>query len=336
MKIKEGIAARLDRPGDDVRLYLLHGPDEAGAAELAARLARAMGEGAERVDLDGATLRGRPGLLAEEAASMSLFGERRHIRVTGVGDESLAAVEQLLAADRAGNPAVMIAPALKGTSKLLKLVAAAPNALAYACYVPEGQAATRIAAEAGRAHGITLNQDVAERLMRACNGDRAVMARELEKLALFLDAAPDAPRVASVDDLRAVCASVDEAEPSAAIQALVAGDSPALAGELVALTHEGVSMISVVRQLGRRLHRLAELRAEVDRGRSIHEVIERAHLFWKDKEPTRQALQHWNAPRLSEALARLGRIERDLKASGTAGEVAGAAELLGMTRRRRR
>ena len=77
MKIKDGITARLDRPSDDVRLYLLHGPDEAGAGELAARLARAMGEGAERVDLDGATLRTRPGLLAEEAASMSLFGERR-------------------------------------------------------------------------------------------------------------------------------------------------------------------------------------------------------------------------------------------------------------------
>ena len=62
----------------------------------AAVLATAMGPGAERIDLDGATLRGDPARLADEAASLSLFGDARHIRVTGMGEESLAAVAALL------------------------------------------------------------------------------------------------------------------------------------------------------------------------------------------------------------------------------------------------
>ena len=57
MKANEAqIRARLDKPGPDMRLLLLYGPDEAGAMELAARLGRAMGDQADRVDLEGAQL----------------------------------------------------------------------------------------------------------------------------------------------------------------------------------------------------------------------------------------------------------------------------------------
>ena len=79
------IRSALERPSPDIRLYLLHGPDGSATAELAALLARAMGPEAERVDLDGATLRSDPARLSDEAASMSLFGGARHIRVSPAG-----------------------------------------------------------------------------------------------------------------------------------------------------------------------------------------------------------------------------------------------------------
>ena len=46
----------LDDPSPNIRLYLLYGPDEAGSEALSARVGKAMGQGAERIDLDGATL----------------------------------------------------------------------------------------------------------------------------------------------------------------------------------------------------------------------------------------------------------------------------------------
>jgi len=100
----------LDTASPAIRLYLLHGPDESGARDWAVRLGRAMGPEAERVDLEGPALKSDPGRLAAEAASLSLFGGARHIRVTGVGDESLEAFELLLSADTAGNPVVAIGP----------------------------------------------------------------------------------------------------------------------------------------------------------------------------------------------------------------------------------
>ena len=63
-----------------------------------------MGPDAERIDLDGQTLRDDPARLADEAASFSMFGDKRCIRITGMGEESLPALNALLEAEAAGNP----------------------------------------------------------------------------------------------------------------------------------------------------------------------------------------------------------------------------------------
>lgn len=122
------VRAALDRPGPAIRFILLSGPDEAGAREHVDRLARAMGPDAERVELDGPTLRQDPGRLAAEAASLSLFGGARFILVGNVGDDAVAAFDALLQVPVAGNPVIAIGPGLKSTGKLMKLALASPAA----------------------------------------------------------------------------------------------------------------------------------------------------------------------------------------------------------------
>ena len=138
--------AKLDRPSPDCRLYLFHGADASAAAELAERLARALGPDIERVDLDGATLRSDPARLADETASMSLFGGARYIRVSPAGDECLDAFTALLAAETAGNPVIALAPTIKSTAKIAKLANESRLALSVACYEPSAQEAESIAA----------------------------------------------------------------------------------------------------------------------------------------------------------------------------------------------
>ncbi|RZM30879.1 MAG: DNA polymerase III subunit delta, partial [Sphingomonas sp.] len=139
------IRGALAKPGGDIRLYLLHGPDEAGASDLARVLAKAMGADAERVDLDGSTLKSDPGRLTDEAASLSLFAGARFVRVASAGEESLEAFTNLLAAERVGNPVVAIAPTVKSTAKIVKLAIDSPRAMAFACYAPTAQDAERLA-----------------------------------------------------------------------------------------------------------------------------------------------------------------------------------------------
>lgn len=334
MKTSEAQArAALDRPSPDIRLYLLYGPDEAGAMALADRLARAMGPEAERVDLETSILKSDPARLADEAASLSLFGAVRHIRATGVGDESVTAATTLLEADRAGNPAVLIAPTLKATSALVKLALASPRAMACACYVPTGRDAEAMVTNLAREHGLRTAGNVARRLSQASGGDRAVIAREIEKLALYLDAAPDRPQTLEDAALDAVGADLGEAEMGRAVAALVAGRADELGDELSRLGEAGVSPIVWLRQLARRLSSLAEMRADLDGGDDVGAVMKRHRVFFREEAATKHALSRWSPAMLATAHTRLRAAERAVMSTATAGNVRADQAALELARR---
>jgi DNA polymerase III subunit delta len=320
----------IDAVTPEVRLYLLHGPDEAGARDVAARLGRAMGPEAERVDLEPALLKANPGRLADEAASLSLFGTARYIRVAGAGEESVEACTLLLAAEQAGNPVVVIAPGAKSTSALVKLATGHPRALATVFYVPEGGEADRVATGLAREQGLRTTGGTAARIAAAAGGDRAVMTRELEKIALYLDAAPERPRELDDAALDAIGADLGDAEMSRAINAAIGGGPAALADELARLETAGVSPIPLLRQLVRRLMTLAELRGQVDGGANLNGLLER--VFFRERAATAQALQIWSAAKLSDAIGRVRRAERATMAPGNAGSVLSDAAMVGVAR----
>lgn len=322
----------LDSVNPAIRLYLLHGPDESGARDLALRLGRAMGPDAERIDLDGTVLKSDPGRLTAEAASLSLFGGARHIRVSGVGEESHDALALLLAAERAGNPVVAIAPALKASGKVVKLAIAAPNAMSFGCYAPEAADADRLAAAIASEHGLRTSGNTAGRLFAAAGGDRAILTREVEKLALYLDASPERPAVLDDDAIDAVGADLGEAEMSRAIEAAISGDPATVGSELARLNEAGVSLVPVLRGLVRRLMTLAELQAEIAAGASIASVIEGPRVFFKEKASTGRALRQWNAVKLSGAIDHVRQAERAMMGSSTAGLVLAEAACLAVAR----
>lgn len=333
MKADAGQVARaLDRPDPAIRLILLYGPDESGSRALAARLDKAMGADAERIDLSGAQLKDDPARLADEAASISLFGGARHIRVDPAGDEIIDAAQALLEATSAGNPVVVIAGNLRKDAKLVKLALASGAALAFASYLPEGRQADQVATEIARELGLRLDPRAAHALVAATNADRGLMARELEKLALFLDAAPDEPRPADMAALGAIGAANDESDLGAIVDAVMGGRAEEAAAELALIGPN--EAISVVRALLRRIAQVMPLRAEVAAGQSIDAVMAGAGkaIFWKDQKVMAGLLQRWTPDRLATATTRLAALERAYKRSGTAGMVLIGEELLTIAR----
>lgn len=327
------LTAALDRGGGDVRLFLLHGPDEAGAMAFAARLAKGLGQGAERVDIEPATLRGDPAKLANEAASMSLFCERRYIRVAAAGEESAEAAELLLTAASAGNPVIMIAPSAKATGRLVKLALAADRAMSFACYPPEGNNAESLVNTLAREHGLRLGAGVAARIVRASDGDRAIMTSEVEKLALYLDAGVEHPRDATAAELAEIGAEIDEGEIAPIVEAVIAGDAQALIAALRPMEGSDASPIPWLRALARRLASLTEMRAAVDAGEGAGQVVKRFRVFWREEGATIAALQRWNVARLTRALEIVRATEREVMARGAAGRTIADQRLLMLTRR---
>lgn len=334
MKANRGQIDRALRNPAETRFFLFHGPDEAGSRALASAVGAAVGKDAERIDLTGAELKNDPARLADEAASISLFGGPRFILVQPAGDESVAALEALLQAPAAGNPVVLVAGTLKATSKLLKLALATPIAMSFASYVPEGRDAEKMVTDLAREFGLTIRSDLARRIVDSAGSNRAIIASELEKFALFADAAPDRPRQIDHDVVDAIGAASEEGDLSRLVDSVSGGNPALLQTELLRLSSEGVDGIALIRAVLRRMLLLTRLRGEVERGNSVDTVMasQGKAVFWKEQGAVATQLSRWRSELLAKSVGRLLEAERQVKSSGSLGNVAVDEELFAICR----
>ena len=332
MKATKGSIGRtLDRPDAKVRFYLFHGPDDGQSRGLGQRLVEALG--ASRFVISGAALKSDPALLADEAGAMNLFGGVRVVWVEPAGDEIAAGAQALLEANAAESPVVAIAGALRKTSALLKLAESSPDAVAFACYAPEGADAERMVADLGRRFGLKISPPVAARIADACGNDQAIAGQELQKLALYIDASPQSPKELDHEAIDAIGADLPEGEVLHLADLALAGKVGELAVELGQLPG-GAEGIPVVRALQRRLLQLAPARARIERGETPDAVMTSLGkaLFWKDKPLVAKLLSLWDSGRLATVAERAGRLERELIFSDVPNQEALGEELIAVAR----
>ena len=321
--VKPGDLERVQRL--DQRFFLLTGPDDATMEALAARLTGLAGKDAERLDLTSSQMNQDPSLLAAEAASMSLFAGARVIRldILGSGDDCLAAVEALLGADNAINPVIATGASVTAKSKLVKLVEAAAHGVAAICYQPDRRALIGIAMSAAEGQGLRLGNAEAQLLIDLVSGDQALMRRELEKIALSLDAGSDRQRQVTAADIAALGAATHEEDVSEVINVALGGKTRDLPAMFATAAAVGVAEIRIIRALAIRAAALARLRAEVDAGAHPATVVaaKSSGVFWKERDAVTAQLHIWDSVRIARLMSRLLDCERALKASGTAGGV---------------
>jgi DNA polymerase-3 subunit delta len=328
---KQSIGRAVDQPSRELRLFLFYGPDEAQSRGLAERLLQALG--AEKFVLASGSVKSDPAALADEASAMSLFGGKRAIWVEPAGEEIAAGVETLLAGGESESPVIAIGGALRKTSALLKLAESSPRALAYASYVPEGADAERMVIDVGRRFGLKIAGPLASRIADACSNDQAIVAQELQKLALYIDASPQSPRELDHDAVDAVGAEMEGSDLPRLADLALAGEIHELADELARLPGAAEG-IPVVRALHRRLLMLAPARARIERGEQSDAVMAALgkSLFWRDKELFGKLLRLWDAKGLARVAERAGRLERDLLFSPAPDQEALGEELLSIAR----
>lgn len=316
------IERALDSATPPWTLALCYGPDDAGSHGLAERFAATMGPNAERIDLDGATLKDDPARLPDEANALTMFGGPRWIRVTG-GDETLRAVEALLGAPK-GSPVVLVAGNLPKTSSLVKLATAEPRIVAHQSWKPEGAKADALALQLGQAMGVRLTPEAARMVADATNGDRGLMSRELEKLALYVDGAPDRPRAVAREDVAAIGAAIEVREPWDLVDALFDGHPAALAGELSG--HAAIDMIPALRAVQRRALALGRSVA-ARKGAAPPKVFNP-----RERDALERQARHWSAADLVTAHARATEAEAAIKRAQSAGDVLAEQALIGLAR----
>ena len=332
---KANIGRAVDQPSPDTRFYLFHGPDEAQSRALAGRLLEALG--ASKVVVSASSLKSDPAALVDEAGAMSLFGGKRVIWIEPAGKDIEEAVSALLEGPPPESPVVAIAGALSKASALLKMAEASPQAVAFAAYAPEGPDAERMVADIARRFGLKVNPPVAARLADAGGNDQAIVARELEKLALYLDASPHAPKELEHGAIDAVGAESAEGNFLRLADLALGGEMEELTEELARLPAGGSEAIPVVRSLQRRLLMLAPARARIERGERVDAVMAsfgRA-LFFKEKSKVQRMLSKWSAADLATVADRAGKLERSLMFTAAPDREALGEELLAIARKAR-
>lgn len=319
----------------DIRLVLLHGADSATSHDLASELARQFADPGNPLaveTLSGATVAADPGALAGAAGALSMFGDRTLVRVDGLDDNGVAAVTALVAAPP-GNPVLAVAGPLRKGSKLLAFAEKARGVAALVSYEPAARDALRLVTELGQRFGIKPSRPAAAAIFEAAGGDRLQMRSEVEKLALYLDATPQAPRAAEIDDVAAI--AVGDRDPDQyGLVAAVTGGRPADAARLLA-RQGAIPGIVTLRAIERRLTLLLSLRGVVDGGASPTTAVEAARppIFWKEKDAIVAELATWSTPALVRGLGDLLAAERAIKSSGSLGETLADAAILTLSRR---
>jgi DNA polymerase-3 subunit delta len=306
---RDRAAAALDRPDPKLRFFLFSGADNASSRLFAQRLLTAIG--AEKVTGSAAQLKSDPAWLADEAASLPMFGGARLLWVEPAGEEIVPAVEALLALDRVEAAAVAITNnALKNTSALLKLVEGSKAALHVSSDLQSPRQQVGAVQELGRAEGLGITPTLAERIAEEAGGDLILARLELQKFALFAGASPDRMLDLAEDVVDALGIDQSEAEYGRAGDLALAGDVVGLASELALLDGAAMDAIPVVRALQQRLLMLAPLRARIEQGQRADMVLQ---TVWKrDKIVVGQILPRWTGPLLAEAFQRVQKLERDL------------------------
>jgi DNA polymerase-3 subunit delta len=332
---KASIGRSVDQPDSKIRFYLFLGPDEAQSRALATRLLEALS--AQKSVFAGAAVKANPGLLADEAAALSLFGDRRLIWIEPAGNEIVEGLQALLSAESVESPVAAIAGALPKSSALLKLAESSPAALAFTAYVPEGDEAVRMVIDVGRRFGLKITPPVAARVAEACSNDQAIITQELDKFASYAGASPHSPKELEHEAIDAVGVGAGEGDFLRFADLALLGELAELSADIARLPSGGSEAIPAIRSLQRRLLMLAPARARIERGERVEAVMAslgRA-LLWKDKDAVAKMLRTWTADELATVAERVGTLERNLIFTEAPENEALGEELLAIARKAR-
>jgi DNA polymerase III subunit delta len=292
------VAAIKARP--DVRLFFIFGQDDSTIAGIADAMSKKMGPEAERIDIESDKLRSDPALLADEAASTSLFGDTRYIRLNFRREEGVDAIENLLNAEQAG-----------------KLVEGSARAMTYICYPPTEAEATDQVLAMAQASGLKLDRALAAQIARYTGQDRRLAASEVEKLALYHDASPERSVLVEAAAFTALAAETSEEDVQSLVNQVMGGEVRALGRQLTEARTLGIEPIRIVRSLQRRAALLAGLRAKVDGGANPGALVRATKsIFWKEQDEHARQLQRWTSPRLAGLMGHLLDLEKRLMALG--------------------
>ena len=322
MKIEpRQVEAFLKRPDPRIRGVVIYGNDDGLVAERAVALAKAvcpdLGDPFRVVDISGDVLKGDPARLADEFGALSMMGGRRVIRVRPAGEESTAALENLVAATAGDALVVVEGGNLTPRSGLRALAETEACLAAMPCYMDNEAALEGLVESAARAQGLAVDADALNWIVERLGGDRGQTRSEIDKLLLYK--ASDTNKTVTLGDAVDILGATAAIGIDDVIAATFDGELVALDRALDRVFSEGGHPVQLVRSLQRHADQLHLVSAHAGKGGNLEAAMFKARGLPRGG-PVRQRferhLRAWPLPRLGASLTAILEAEMDCKRTG--------------------
>jgi DNA polymerase-3 subunit delta len=338
-------------PDPALRAILVYGPDAGLVRERVEALVEAVAEDPAdpfRVsELGAREIVEDPARLGDEAAALSLSGGRRAVRLRQAGDDLAPHFKDFFATGRGEALVVVEAGDLPARSALRKIFEGAGAGAALACYRDDARSLPALIRETLGGFGLEATPDALAYLSANLGGDRQLSRRELEKLALYMDAHDGGGQVGGGQDKGAQNTGAAGARVELRDAEACVGDSAALSLEDLAFAvaggepagaeralqrslQEGGHPVGALGAVARHFQRLHLVRGRTARGETLEGSVKglRPPVFWKRAESFKAQATAWPPAALARALERLLEAEAACKQSGAVPETICARTLL--------
>jgi len=338
MKVSSSqIETFLRRPPPEIRAVLLHGNDFGQMAERSGILTRLHTNDPDDVfsvsKLDGEQIAGEPGLIADSAMAVAMFGDIRLVQVKGRGTDLLEACKLALQADLSGAFVIIEASETTARHAIVKLFDAAKNAASIGCYADSDADIASLVREIMRRDEIEIDAEAIRLITSKLGSDRIGSRMEIEKLALFAGqgGSLSADEVAVLLGDSATLAITDIAIAAAD------GSPETLKIAIKRAWHDETSAIAVLRGCQGYFRQLTMAAHEIESGKNIPAAIRnlRPPLHFKLQKSFGAQLRFWRGTIASDAVNKLQDAELTIKSGRIDENVICAQCLLGLCLRAR-
>jgi len=306
---------------------LVYGLDEGLVRERATKIAKQVVADLQDpflvANIEPDSLKSEPGLLADEAAAISMMGGRRVVRIEGAAENTTAAAKSFLDNPIGDGLIIISAGNLRPTSGLRKLFEKAKNAAALPCYEDNQASLDALIHEVMRENGLSIDADASVFLQMNLGSDRLVSRSELNKLALYMGAQGKRESdMVTLDDVTACVGDSGALTIDTITSATLSGDLRKLDDSLFKAFNRGENAIAVLRSLLRKIQRMHLACGYMDQGFSADQAMGKLipKVFAMEARRFKADLGKWTTRRLASAMSITSNAEEDCKTTGMPAE----------------
>jgi DNA polymerase-3 subunit delta len=290
------------RPPAQIFLYLFHGTDPGLVHERAKRIAKGSPASAhdffQLVRLSGDQIASDAGLLADEAGSIGLFGDRRIIWIEAGGKSFVDALHYQLENPPVNCSIIVEAGNLKPTAPLRKLIENSPKAASIGCYADSPEDLKRLIEATLRGQGLNIDAEARDTLANMLGNDRMITRSELEKLTLYAHGSG----AVTLEDIAAIMNDAAAVAQDEAIDAAFGGQRAQVEWHCQRVFHDGGDASYLLTSALAHALRLHRIRLDVESGGQIDTLLIRNGVFYARKRAVLSYLNRWRPDRLKAAI----------------------------------